>query len=100
MSRDDHAVQLIDHGDQMKTEHLLQCSQRCHGVEFRHVSISTRQRSLRCGQNLRGPFLRAALRSSDGGQWGDKRAHNFTTKVSFCTIIIRLCHGMVAITRV
>jgi len=29
--------------------------------------------------------------SSDGGQPGDKRAHNSTTKVSFCTIIIRLC---------
>jgi len=31
---------------------------------------------------------------------GDKRAHNYTTKVSFCTIIIRLCHCMIAITRV
>ena len=32
------------------------------------------------------------VRSSDGGQPGDKRARNYTTKVSFCTIIIRLCH--------
>jgi len=31
---------------------------------------------------------------------GDKRAHNSTTKVSFCTIIIRLCHCMIAITMV
>jgi len=31
---------------------------------------------------------------------GDKRVHNSTTKVSFCTIIIRLCHCMIAITRV
>ena len=28
---------------------------------FRHVSIGARQRSLRCGQNLRGPLLRATL---------------------------------------
>ena len=40
---------------------LLQRSQRCHKGEFRHVSISTRQRSLWCGRNLRGPFLRATL---------------------------------------
>ena len=39
-------------------------------------------------------------RSSDGGQRGDKRAHNSTTKVSFCTIIIRLCHCLIAITKV
>ena len=37
------------------------CTQRCHNGEFRHVSISVRQRSLWCGQNLRGPFLRATL---------------------------------------
>jgi len=30
---------------------------------------------------------------------GDKRAHNSTTKVSFCTIIIYLCHCMIAIMR-
>jgi len=40
------------------------------------------------------------VRSSDGGQRGDKRAHNYNTKVSFCKIIIRLCHCMIAITRV
>jgi len=28
-------------------------------------------------------------------QRGDKRVHNSTTKVSFCTIIIRLCHCMI-----
>jgi len=37
------------------------------------------------------------VRSSDGRQWGDKRAHNSTTKVSFCTIIVRLCHCTIAI---
>jgi len=29
--------------------------------EFQHVNISERQQSLRCGQNLHGPFLRATL---------------------------------------
>ena len=40
------------------------------------------------------------VRSSDGGQRWDKRTHNSTTKVSFCTIIIRLCQCMIAIMRV
>ena len=47
------------HGGQNEDRMLLQRSQRCHRDEFRHVSISTRQRSLRCWENLRGPFLRA-----------------------------------------
>ena len=40
---------------------LLQCSQlRQHG-EFWHASVSERQRSRPCGQNLRVPFLRTVL---------------------------------------
>ena len=40
---------------------LLQRSQlRQHG-EFWHVSVSERQQSRPCGQNLRVPFLRAVL---------------------------------------
>ena len=61
MSRDDHAVQLIEPWQPKRRQTLLQRSQRCHKGEFRHLSISARQRSLRCGQNLRGPFLRATL---------------------------------------
>ena len=49
------------HGGQNEDRMLLQRSQRWHRGEFRHVSISTQQRSLRCWQNLRGPFLRATL---------------------------------------
>jgi len=49
------------HGGQNEDRMLLQRSQRCHRGEFQHVSISTQQRSLRCGQNLCGPFLRATL---------------------------------------
>jgi len=48
------------HGGQNE-DRLLQRSQRRHNGDFRHISISTRQRSLQCGQNLRGPFLRATL---------------------------------------
>ena len=49
------------HGSQNEDKTLLQRSQHSHKGEFRHVSMSARQRSLRCGQNLRGPFLRATL---------------------------------------
>ena len=41
------------------------------------------------------------MRSRDGGQRGDKRAHNSTINVSFCAIIImRLYHCIIAITMV
>jgi len=61
MSRDDHAVDLIEPWRPRWRQTLLQHSQCCHKVEFRHVSISAQQRSLQCGQKLRGPFLRATL---------------------------------------
>jgi len=48
------------HGSQNEDK-TLQRSQHCHKGQFRHVSISARQRSLRYGQNLCGPFLRATL---------------------------------------
>jgi len=46
---------------EMKTKHCYSAAQCCHKGEFRHVSISAQQRSLRCGQNLHGPFLRTTL---------------------------------------
>ena len=49
------------HGSQNENKTLLQDSQCCHKGEFQQVCTSARQRSLRCGQNLRGPFLRATL---------------------------------------
>ena len=61
MSQDDHAVQLIEPWQPKRRQTLLQLSQRCHKGEFRDVSISARQQSLQCGQNLRGHFLRATL---------------------------------------
>ena len=54
-----------------KTEHYY----GAHNVVTR-VSFSARQRSLRCGQNLRMPFLSAddswIVRSSDGGHGRQK----------------------------
>jgi len=61
MSHDDHAVQLIKPWWQNEDRTLLQRPQCCRNGEFRHVSISTRQQSLRCGQNFHGPFLRGTL---------------------------------------
>jgi len=92
------------HGGQDDNKTLLQRSQRCHKGVFRHVSISARQQSLRCGQNFRGPFLKLHCRwQLDHAleRWrtrGDKRAHNSTTKASFCTIV-RFCY-CIAITMV
>ena len=40
---------------------LLQHSQLSQHGEFQHVSVSERQRSRPCGQNLRVPFLRTVL---------------------------------------
>jgi len=37
------------------------------------------------------------VRSSDGWQRADKRAYSSTVNVSFCAIIVRLCHCMIAI---
>ena len=61
MSRDDTLFNRSSHGGQDEDKALLQRSQRCHKGEVQHVSISARQQSLRCGQNFRGPFLRATL---------------------------------------
>jgi len=66
MTRDDHAVQLIEPWRPNDDRTSLQRSQRCHKGDFRHVSISTPQQSLRCGQNLRGPFLRATPQMTVG----------------------------------
>ena len=82
---------------------LLQRSQlRQHG-EFWHVSVSERQRSRPCSQNLRVPFLRTVLPPEALEQWRprrDKSAHISTTKVSFSTKIVQLGQCMIAIMKV
>jgi len=106
VSCDDTLLNWSSNGDQNEERTLLQRSQRCHNGEFRHVSISTRQRSLWCGQNLRGPFLRATLLMRVGScarAMADKgETKGLITPPSrwvSAHIIIRLCHCMIAITR-
>ena len=74
MSRDEYNCSR--YGGQNEDKALLQRLQSCHKGEFRHVSISVRQLSLRCGQNLCGPFLRATLPMTVE-QWG---GHYFTER--------------------
>ena len=57
MPRGNHAQSIASNGDQKEDKTLLQHSQLCQHGEFRHVSVSERQRSRPCGQNLRVPFL-------------------------------------------
>ena len=56
MSREDHVR--VGNGVRREDKNLIQRSQlRQHG-EFRHVSVSERQQSQLCGQNLCGAFVR------------------------------------------
>ena len=93
-------------GDQKEDKTLLQHSQLSQHGEFRHVSVSERQRSQPCSQNVRVPFLRTVLPPEVDGaleQWRprrDKSVHISTTKVSFSTKIVRLGQCMIAITTV
>ena len=61
MPRGNHAQSIASNGDQKEDRTLLQRSQLSQHGEFRHVSVSERQRSQPCGQNLRVPFLRTVL---------------------------------------
>ena len=59
--RGTHAQSIASNGDQKEDKALLQHSQLSQHGEFRHVSVSERQRSRPCGQNLRVPCLRTVL---------------------------------------
>ena len=48
-------------GDRKDTKLVIQRSQLRQPGEFWHVSVSERQRSRPCGQNLRVPFQRTVL---------------------------------------
>ena len=61
MPRGNHPQSIASNGDQKEDKTLLQHSQLSQHGEFRHVSVSERQRSRPCGQNLRVPFPRAVL---------------------------------------
>ena len=58
MPRGNHAQSIASNGDQKTFSQHSQLRQ--HG-EFRHVTVSERQRSRPCGQNLRVPFHRTVL---------------------------------------
>jgi len=100
------------HGGENEDKTLLLRSQRCHKGEIRHVSISARQQSLRVDRifvGLSSELHYRIVRSTVPGKCRghqpkgftpDKMSHNSTINVSFCKIIIRLCHCMTAITRV
>ena len=51
MPRGNHAQSIASNGDQKEDKTLLQHSQLSQHGEFRHVSVSERQRSRPCGQN-------------------------------------------------
>ena len=61
MPRGTHAKSIASNGDQKEDKTLLQHSQLPQHGEFWHASVSERQRSRACGQNLRVPFLRTVL---------------------------------------
>ena len=61
MPRGNHAQSIASNGGQKEDKTLLQHSQLSQHGEFWHVSVSERQRSRPCGQNLRVPFLRMVL---------------------------------------
>ena len=58
MPRDNHAQSNASNGDRKEDKTLLQRSQLSQHGEFWHVSVSGRQRSRPCGQNLCGAFVR------------------------------------------
>ena len=96
----------VGNGVQREDNNLLQRSQLCQHGEFRHVSVSERQQSRPCGQNLCGAFVTAVLATNfepfffltNGGRRHDKSACISTTMVSFSTKIVRLGCCMVMIT--
>ena len=55
------ATKFVSNGGQKEDRTLLKHSQLSQHGEFWHVSVSERQRSRPCGQNLRVPLLRMVL---------------------------------------
>ena len=61
MPRGTHAQSIASNGDQKEDKTLLQRSQLPRHGKIWHASVSERQRSRACGQNLRVPFLGTVL---------------------------------------
>ena len=106
VSRDDLAVQLIEPWRPKRRQNIITAL-----TTLPQVWISTRKHQYTTAittmwTESSWPFRKSypaddswIVRSSDGDTRRQK-AHNFTTKVSFCTIIVLLSHCMIAITRV
>ena len=107
MSRDDHAVQLIEPWRPKRRQNIITAlttlPQRWFSTHKHHYTTAITTKWTESSWAFPESYTADEswiVRSSDGGQREDKRAHNSITKVSFCTIIIRSCHCMIAITRV
>jgi len=106
MSRDDHAVQLIEPWWPKQRQNIITVLPTLPQgwVSAHKHQCTTATTTMWTESSWDFPESYTAddswiVCSSDGGQQGDKRAYNSTTKVSFCTITIHLCHCMIAITR-
>ena len=103
MPRGNRAQSIASNGGQKEDKTLLQHLRLSQHGEFWHASVSERQRSRPCGQNL--PENGTATgsqreRSSNGGQRRDKSAHISATKVSFSTNFHHSGQCLIAITAV
>jgi len=102
MSRDGHAVHLIELWQPKRGQNITRALINLPQVWISGGSISARQQSLQCGQNLR-LFWELHCRwqlDCTLEQWRsteDKSVQNSTTEVSFCTIIICLSQCTTAI---
>ena len=99
MSRDNHAVQLIEPWRPKRRRNIITALTTLpqQWVSTRKHQYTTAITTMWTESSWAFPKSYTAneswiVRLSDGRQRGDKRAHNSITKVSFCTIIIHLCH--------
>ena len=69
MPRGNRAQSIASNGSQMEDKKLLQCSQLRQLGEFQHVSVSERQQSCLCGQNLCGPFVSCTVKPALAATW-------------------------------
>ena len=106
MLRDDHAVQLIEPWRPRRRQNVITALTRLPQgwVSARKHQCTTAVTTMWTEFSWAFPESYIAddswiMCSSDGGH-GETKPLNSTTKASFCTIIIRFCHCMIAITRV
>ena len=83
MPRGNRAQSIASNGGQKEGKTLLQHLRLSQHGEFWHASVSERQRSRPCGQNLRVPFPRAVLPPEvDREQWRPKGRQDIITALT------------------